>query len=146
MLAHPMRLLVRWMDGMGHTTRVSKSSGPNSGPSVSGGQICNQCKWRHLLAKFAINATTQYSGSHQIQMGGSFQNSKFLREKLLSKAPFEEDPYFLATAGRATSASLDVDENAVDDDGDNMRHLEERQSVTFHPGTSCFPTDYSAHF
>ena len=23
----------------------------------SGGQICNQCKWRHLVAKFATNAS-----------------------------------------------------------------------------------------
>ena len=29
------------------------------------------------------------------------------------------------------------DDNAVDDDGDDIRHFVERQSVTFHPGAAA---------
>ena len=30
----------------------------------SGGQICNECKWRHLVAKFATNAITQENATN----------------------------------------------------------------------------------
>ena len=47
-----------------HTEKVTISSGAIWWPNLqlmqvapSGGQICNLCKWRHLVANFATNAS-----------------------------------------------------------------------------------------